>query len=55
MTVFELKEFLEGFSDEDEVVIRERLQYFPYSESYFDVTNWKEEQGLCVLYRGTAW
>lgn len=52
MTVGELKEILEDFDSEDEVVIEEFLPNFPYTCVYRMIKNVKENSGICVLEKG---
>lgn len=52
MTVEEIKDFLEDFDNEDEVVIKEFLPNFPYTCVYRMIKNAEEDSGICVLEKG---
>lgn len=52
MTVEEIKDFLEDFDDEDEVVIEEFLPNYPSTCTYRMIKNVKENSGVCVLEKG---
>ena len=52
MTVEEIKDFLEDFDDEDEVVIEEFLPNYPFTCVYRMIKNVKENSGICVLEKG---
>lgn len=52
MTVEEIKDFLEDFDNEDEVVIEEFLPNYPFTCVYRMIKNVKENSGICVLEKG---
>lgn len=52
MTVGELKEILEDFDNEDEVVIEEFFPNYPSTCVYRMIKNVKENMGICVLEKG---
>lgn len=52
MTVGELKEILEDFDNEDEVVIEEFFPNYPSTCVYRMIKNVKENSGICVLEKG---
>lgn len=52
MTVGEMKEYLDGFDDNDEVVIEDTSNNFPFGQVYREVDSIIESYGLCVLGKG---